>query len=95
MTLPTRFDTNNPPRQVDPKSMDSTEVAPDLDQVLLQDVSVSDRVLGDPLDGVPSSGHGQDLVDDRLDVLLSGEVEHLEHLLLGTCSEHMNRRESN
>lgn len=63
--------------------MDSTEVAPDLDQVLLQDVSVSDRILGDPLDGVPSSGHGQDLVDDRLDVLLSGEVEHLEHLLLG------------
>jgi hypothetical protein len=66
-------------------SINSTIIAPDLDQVLLQDVSVSNRVLGDPLDSVPSSRHGQDLVDDRLDVLLRAEVEHLEHLLLGTC----------
>lgn len=55
-----------------------------LDQVLLQDVSVPDLVGLDALDSLGGTGHGQDLVDDRLDVLFGGEVEHLQHLLLAT-----------
>ena len=51
-----------------------------LGQILLEDISVPDLVGLDAFDGLSSPGHGEDLVDDGLDVLLDHEVKHLEDL---------------
>ena len=51
--------------------------------VLLQNESVSDIVLLDPLDGLGTVLHRKNL-DPRLDALLGSQVEHLQSLLLAT-----------
>jgi hypothetical protein len=46
-------------------------------KVILEDESVSNIVVLDPLDCLSGLRHWIDLVDDRSDALLSGDLEHL------------------
>lgn len=49
---------------------------PSLLEILLEDEPVPDGVVLDLLDGISGLGHGQDLIEDRLDTLLGSELQH-------------------